>query len=178
MRGGVPPAVPLPYEIDLDRPPRRLGPRRSVTTRMAIGWGVCVVLWGFLLYLVVRGLPPLLFLVPALTVTGGMAYFQARLVNDGSALARHFVESGFNPSDLDASTRVVDRQELSALRRLQRRAITRVEYERIVAFRHLAHGEISEPEYRQILRYLAEQEPRPAADVARPPGEWRGRRND
>lgn len=144
----------LPYEIDLDRPPRRVGPRRSSTTWYAAGWAASFGLWVLLLVLAARGLQPLLFLIPALAVTSVMGYSQMRLINDGSLLSQHFAQSGYDPADVSAARRPVDDQELAALRRWHRRAISRIEYERIIAFRHLVHAEITEPEYREILRYL------------------------
>jgi hypothetical protein len=126
---------------------------------MAVGWGGSQALNILVLTLAAHGSPPLLLVPPAFVATGVMAFTQWRLVANNSIMSRHFSESGYDPADLEEGRRLVDREELSALRRLYRRAITRVEYERIIAYRHYVHGEITHGEYEAVLRYLAVQEP-------------------
>jgi len=54
----------------------------------------------------------------------------------------------------DLEMRPADREEIRARRLLQRGRITRFEYERMIAYRRYAHGEITESDYRAIMKQM------------------------
>jgi hypothetical protein len=63
--------------------------------------------------------------------------------------------------------RVADREEVEASRRLRRRQITRIAYERIRAYRRFVHAELTKAEYHQVLDFLTFHETHPSRS-ARP----------
>ena len=65
------------------------------------------------------------------------------------------LSGALNPND---SRRVADREERVALHQLRMGRISRLQYEKIIAYRHFVHGELSRSEYRQIIARLDEGE--------------------
>jgi hypothetical protein len=149
-------------EVDLSRPPAHLGPRAPIWVTLAVVYGA-----SFVVYVVSLGLlnqpgstsVAEVLVVFAVAATAVMFYAQARLFqNAGSLAGAQGVASsrdGATPED----RRPADPDEREALRQLRRGRIPRREYERIIAYRHVVHGEISRPEYHEVLRQLGYDHP-------------------
>lgn len=82
--------------------------------------------------------------------------------DDGAPAAPYRTESGAEVGYGGEHPRRPDREEREAWKALKRGRISRVQFERIRARRHLAHGEIDRLEYQAIIAQLDEVEHRGA----------------
>jgi len=151
-------------DVDLRRPPARLGPRVPVWlpfTALVFGWVVFLVLISR-----VVSLPNLLALRPSATIWLLFLALNVAVVAYGVFLlthrSRHPSDQFFPlpdlPMDLAEEPRLTDRSEREARRMLRRGEITRVHYERIIAYRQFVHGELTRQEYRARIARLADEE--------------------
>lgn len=160
--------------LDIYRPPAPLGPRVPLWAKLAILWGASFGVYLLLLILSANSTPNLSFAlvisIVALAASLVMVYAQLRLgvgtIGMSYAWAPSYLSvRGFPYGETTDSARLSDAEERSALHRLRRGAITRREYERIIARRHFAHGEISRAEYHKILEEIGSDDPpHPEAD--------------
>jgi hypothetical protein len=147
----------LPYPIDLSTRPASLGPRVSRWALFAFGWGVCFVV--LLLGDILLSGPASPALVVAVLAVAGVAtvtlvYAETRLVPVQASVAIPLRSPSGSVIDPEDEPRLADPAERAARRRLRRGTIPRQEYERVVAYRHFVHGEISRAEYHEICRFL------------------------
>jgi hypothetical protein len=96
-------------------------------------------------------------LTAGLVASGLIVYTQLRFGSNGSLLSGELAAGGSLLGDVTDAVRPSDREERSARRRMKRGAITRREYELLIARRHFVHGEISHAEYSEIVRQLSDQ---------------------
>lgn len=159
---------------DLTRPPSRLGPRHE-------GW----VTWSLILVLSFVGI-----LVAATLTAGhpnglgavfiilvflnfsfaglGVSTFRLGVYHSRFRQWRAARGAPFGDPERGRS-RVADRDEIAASRRLRRRRISRIQYERVIAYRRFVHGELTKTEYHQVLDFLSFHESHPSRS-ARPNG--------
>jgi hypothetical protein len=149
-------------EVDVYRPPARLGPRYPLWAKLAVLWGVTFVFLlvssAVLSYSPTGGLLTLV-LVVALCASVVLSYVQFRLVPGRTVWSNVLAARGSPVGDPEDAVRVADPEERRARRRLRRGAITRREYERIIARRRFVHGELSEEDYHEITRQLSYGDP-------------------
>lgn len=161
--------APLPYEIDLHRPPAPLQPRVPLWVVSAVILAVFAVTGivesSILQSFTSVSLPVLDVLVTVITISEIYAFWYVilRLTGAGITLGvpfllLPFVVLTFRWVNKEGS-RTADPEEVSARRNLRRGAIPRREYERIIAYRHYVHGEISQSEYHAILAFLDKRFP-------------------
>ena len=153
--------------IDLSRPPIRPGPRFP-------GWVVFAVLWAASFAVLVLSYS--LLVQPPATVQGAptageegfllllgivglisalsFSYAGMRLRAGGSVWSNALLARGHPVGDPDTGRRQSDPEERDAWKRFRRGAITRIDYERLMARHRFAHGELSSEEYQAILREL------------------------
>jgi hypothetical protein len=147
-------------EVDVYRPPARLGPRYPLWAKLALTWGAMFVVYLLSISLLAQqptaGVAVVL-LVIGLAAAVVLTYAQLRLVPGQSFW---LTPRPGGPGDPDDEGRLADPEERDARRRLRRGAITRREYDRILARRHFVHGEISREEYHETLRELGDDDPR------------------
>lgn len=159
-------------EVDLRRPPARLGSGVPWWLPVAILWSVGVglvllVLWG-------TGLDSranfLLLQTSAVVVNGlaiGVSVYYWKRYGASGILSPMFPSSGPNYSSVsgalnpDDARRVPDPDERAALHQLRTGRISRPQYERIIAYRHFVHGELTRTEYRQVITRLDQGQPKP-----------------
>jgi uncharacterized membrane protein len=146
---------------DLGRPPAGLGPRREAWIRYSLLISLFFTVLVLVLILLgeAPGIPPVLagtLLLVLLVVVLLGSYSMYRLGVGNSVLFQTFAaRRGARFGNPDADTRRrADRQETEARRLLRRKKITRVQYERILAQRRFAHGELTSAEYHEVLAFL------------------------
>ncbi len=146
--------------VDIYRPPARLGRRLPLWVTLAALWGTtAVVLWVVIGLLRQRIPSEFSFLLPTAIVVG-TAVVNFYILNPRRRSVDQVLSAdGFPHWGDEDSVRPADREERAAGRRLRRGAITRREYERIIARRRFVHGEISRAEYHKLIQQLAEEEP-------------------
>ena len=167
--------------VDVYRPPAPLGPRVPLWIKILLLWVATILIFVFVQVATTAGpdhgpnpsLTPwftLLLLSIGLVATIVMGYAQMRMIRTGSAASQLLAARGMPVGDPDNEARLSDAEERRALRLLRRGAIPRREYEKIIARRHFAHGEITRSQYEEIVRELDEK----AVDLRRgaraPPG--------
>jgi hypothetical protein len=154
--------------IDLSRPPIRPGPR----------WAGRVILVGVLVVsFVVLALVYSLTIQPPTTQPGvvspatretllGLAavglialltyWYAANRLTEGNRFWSYtLLGKGYPEGDsTSARRRQSDPEERAAWKRFRRREITRIDYERRMAYRRFVHGEVSIEEYHEILQEL------------------------
>lgn len=155
---------PLPYEIDLDGPPARLRPRQPSWVLSVVSLFLAVVTAFVEVSLFQPGVSPsgrpvLLALVLLISITEVYVfwYLALRLTGGGLEPGVPILLAPFLFFRFRLATpggRRADPEEILARRLLKRRAIPRAEYERIIAYRHFVHNEISLEEFHDILRFL------------------------
>jgi len=144
--------------IDLARPPVRPGPRLEGWAIFAIAWAV-----GFGLYVLAAAILSNPFLglgvvlpvaIIGLLAASTMSYAMWRLQVGTDIAADVMMATGERIGDPERARRVSDPEERRAWKRLKRGAITRVEYEQLMARRRFVHGELSGEEYHELMREL------------------------
>jgi uncharacterized membrane protein len=155
--------------VDVYRPPARLGPRYPLWLKLTLIWGIAVI-WNVFLLFLISAEPtdvPLIFLLPvSLIVAVAGSYSSYRIYPDRSPIAGALRTRGWRRGDTEDVVRPSDPEERAAARRLRRGAITRREYELIIARRRFVHGEITLAQYNEIKRQLAiSQRGMPAAGL-------------
>ncbi len=165
----------MTVEIEVYRPPARLGPRIPF-------WAILAMIWGgtFAIILTVDILSSqspdssfdLLLGTIGLVASLVMAYARLRLVRGTSVWSNGLLTRGYPIGDTSDEVRLSDPEERAARRRLRRGAITRREYERIIARRHFVHGEYSAAEYHEALRQIGDDTP--PGSVGSPPARTQG----
>ena len=167
--------------VDVYRPPARLGPRWPLWLRLTVLWAATLLVYALTLALLaplrIQGGNPsivpgfaLVVLVISLSASVVLVYAQLRLATDASLMARGLQARGFPVGDPVGGNRPSDPEERRALRRLKRGAITRREYEKIIARRHFVHGELSRTQYEEIVHELDETNVDQRRDARAPPG--------
>jgi hypothetical protein len=144
-------------EVDLSRPPAPLPPRVPIWVSLGLMYAAALAI-----YIVANGLlsePASLSVAEGLftvsiAASAFMIYAQLRLVPTTQGFSAAGGVDGPADGAPLAEGRLADAQEREARKNLRRGRITRREYERIIAHRRFAHGEISRPEYHEILRQL------------------------
>ncbi len=167
--------------VDVYRRPAPLGPRLPLWLKLVLLWAAMVLLFVLAWGLIPDELPNgrtgslttsigiLLFLI-GLVATVAMAYLQLRLVNDGSIVARRLEYGGTAVGDPSDPVRPSDPEERRAQHLLRRGAITRRQYEEIIARRHFVHGEISRAQYEETVQTLEERTVDARRGARPPPG--------
>ncbi len=157
-------------EVDLRRPPARLGSGVPWWLAVAVLWSVGIALILLILWDVSPGGPArfVLLQTSAVVVNGlaiGVSIYYWRRYGASGVLAPLFPPPGPNYSSLSGALnpedarRAADPQERAALHQLREGTISRRQYEKIIAYRHFVHGELSRAEYRQVIARLDEGEP-------------------
>jgi hypothetical protein len=162
--------VTVDLEVDISRPPARLGPRVPLWVRLFVLWAIMLVVYILVLDLLIgpynEASPPqyapvftIGLLIVGLSASFVMIYVQYRFVSDNSIVSSVLAARGFSLGDPEGAVRPSDPEERNAHRRFRRKQITRLDYERIIARRHFVHGELTHAEYNDIIRQLNEQDP-------------------
>ncbi|MGA8542128.1 MAG: hypothetical protein WB947_01080 [Thermoplasmata archaeon] len=156
----------------LDRPPARLGPRFPIWAKLTLLWGgalvVVVLAESLLSHLAASGLVLWLVLpISATIIIFVLTYEQLRNPSGQFSLSNHLSASGYAIDGTVDERRPADPEELAARRDLGRGIITRREYERIIAYRHYVHGEMTHAQYDAQVASLSDREPTKRA-VSRP----------
>ena len=157
--------------VDVYRPPARLGPRYPLWAKLSVIWGIALV--GSVLVLIfINSNPKVAFAIILLPIAIVLAvagsYAAWRIFPDRSPVDAIYRGWGYRRNDTEDPVRPSDPEERQALRRLRRGAITRREYERIIARRHFVHGEITLAQYKEIVRELGAEVPRKPTSVSPP----------
>lgn len=157
--------------VDRRRPPARLGSGVPWWLPVAVLWSVGVAL----ILLILWGVSPggqarfILLQTSAVVVNGlaiGVSIYYWRRYGASGVLSPMFppplpnyssLSGALNPND---ARRVADKEERAALHQLRKGRISRLQYEKIIAYRHFVHGELTRTEYRQIIARLDEGEPK------------------
>ena len=156
-------------EVDLRRPPARLGSGVLWWFPVAVLWSVGVAL----ILLILWGVSPggqakfILLQTSAVLVNGlaiGVSIYYWRRYGASGVLTPMFptlpnyssLSGALNAND---ARRVAEKEERVALHQLRKGRISRLQYEKIIAYRHFVHGELTRTEYRQIIARLDEGEP-------------------
>jgi|GEM_PF-4135315 len=155
----------MDVEADFDRPPAPIGPRWPSWAVLAIVWAVSIPL-SILFYNLeaqpsTPGVQLLLFVVDVVALTMvSIAFVVLRSGRSRVFVNRWWSGQGYPQGDPDEAPRLADRQERRASKRLRLESITRAQYERIIAYRHFVHGEISRSEYLTRFARIGEEEER------------------
>lgn len=139
-------------EADLQRPPATIGPRTPawpIVTLLFFAFVVLLSAYALNLPTVLLIFLPGFILVIALSVYC-WTRFGVFPLGSGPLTSHDPIDLG-NPED---QPRLADPQERSAQRDLRRGRISRLQYERVIAYRHFVHGEISGAEYHHIISEL------------------------
>jgi hypothetical protein len=154
---------PSRIEFDLDRPPTPLRRGRGELVGLLAAWlGVYIVV--IILVLAIfqsSGNGAILLVLPLPTIVGwGFLMLLGRTnLGDNPGHAPYRTVDGALIGYGGENPRPPDREEKSAWRALRRHRIGRIQYERVRARRHLAHGEIDRHEYEIIVEQLSELDP-------------------
>ncbi len=159
-------AVPR-IDFRLEQPPARYGPSPwGVLVAVAMVFYVAAILLVLLFSLESSGVAlAIVFALPvAPLVFYGLRLSTSRFASaDDDPPAPYRGESGAGVGYGGEHPRRPDREERRAWQALKRRRISRIQFERVRARRHLAHGEIDRLEYQAILAQLDEIEHRGTA---------------
>jgi len=156
--------------VDLSRPPARLPPRLTDYTVVGVSW---LVFFLLSLSLHVLGNPDAssgsFFLsgIIVLTALGLALYLSIRI--GWRALFYSWMTnlSKYPPvAGVEMDGRSADQEELNARKLFKKGRISRVDYERRIAYRRFVHGEITRTEYRQLLGEI--ETAREATPASRP----------
>ena len=156
-------------EVDLRRPPARLGSGARWWLPVAILWTVGVALILLILWGVSPGGPARIILLEtsAIVVNGlaiGVSIYYWRRYGASGVLSPMFPPPVPNYSSLsgalnpDDARRVADQEERAALHQLREGKISRTQYEKVIAYRRFVHGDLTRTEYRRIIAQLDEGE--------------------
>ncbi len=161
------PARTVPrIDFRLERPPARFGsPPWGLLVAVAVVVYATVVLLVLLFSLESSGAALAILLalpVPPLIVYGIRLSASRFAADDDDPPAPYRTEGGAGVGYGGEHVRRPDREERDAWRALKRGRISRVQFERVRARRHLAHGEIDRLEYQAIVAQLDEIEPEAA----------------
>ena len=106
-----------------------------------------------------------LIILPGLVVVTVLSvYYWRRFGVSRLVFSPLVVRDRTNLGDPEDQPRLADRQERAAQRDLRRGKLSRQQYEKIIAYRHFVHGEISRAEYHHIISEL-DAAPTPAVRV-------------
>jgi hypothetical protein len=162
-------ARPYRIEFDLNRPPAPLRRGRGELVGLLAAWlGIYIVI--IILVLAIfqsTGNGAILLVLPLPTIAGvGFRILLGRTgLGDNPGHAPYRTVEGALIGYGGEHPRPPDREERSAWRALRRHQIGRIQYERVRARRHLAHGEIDRHEYEMIVDQLNELDPVPSERV-------------
>jgi hypothetical protein len=149
--------------FDLDRPPAPLGRELSRLAILLGAWvGIYIVVIIFVIAIFqASGNGAILLVLPLPSIAGwGLRVLVRQTgVGDIPAAAPYRTVDGAQIGYGGEHPRRPDREERVAWRSLKRHRITRIQYERVRARRHLVHGEIDRIEYQMIVEQLNELDP-------------------
>jgi hypothetical protein len=146
---------------DLNRPPAGIGPRIPAWVRYCL-WVLVYYTFTVVLFALFDAAPRILPVLALALLTGWVlvgvvaSYAMYRLgVRRSVGVQALAARPGSRFGDPEADTpRLADRHEVDARRLYRRKKITRVQYERILAHRRFAHGELTNAEYHEVMAFL------------------------
>jgi hypothetical protein len=152
---------------DLTRPPSHLGPRREGWFKWfggVVGSFVVLILCYSLLTGPIASFAFAVLLSVLVVVAIAVLLYSAYRLGVGNSVATQvYAARGGRFGDPEGGRRrIADREEITAYRDLRRRRISRIQYERILAYRRFVHGELTKSEYHQVLDFLAFHETHPS----------------